>query len=171
MKQQVLLTKTKNLCEKIEAHKKGIQHYAFSIVILNNKGEMLLQKRAYSKYHCGGLWSNACCGHPLSVESITDIEDSACKRLLEEIGISVSLNFLFTFEYNAQCGNLTENERDFVFIGQYNNPQVFPNHREVSDYRWTPVADIIMDVKSTPHIYTPWFRILISNFTTYNKTN
>ena len=56
--------------EKMEAHKKGILHRAFSVFIFNSKGEMLLQQRAYSKYHSGDLWTNACCSHPQTGEDI-----------------------------------------------------------------------------------------------------
>lgn len=54
-----------NKIPKIEAHLKGIRHKAFSVLIFNNDGKMLIQKRAKEKYHSGGLWSNACCGHQI----------------------------------------------------------------------------------------------------------
>lgn len=170
MKQQVLLTRSLFLCEKMEAHERGLQHYAFSIIIINDNGDMLLQKRAYSKYHCGGLWSNACCGHPLSVDTIKDIEQAAFIRLQEEMGISISLRHLFTFEYLEKCGDLTENEIDYVFIGKYNNSAILPNPKEVVDYRWKSIGEIIRDIESYPQKYTPWFRILTSQLmANYNK--
>ena len=50
--------------EKLEAHEKGMLHRAFSVMVFNSKGELMLQKRAAHKYHSGGLWSNTCCSHP-----------------------------------------------------------------------------------------------------------
>ena len=59
-------------CEKLEAHRKGLLHRAFSVFIFNSKGEMLLQQRAMNKYHSGGLWTNACCSHPAFGEATSD---------------------------------------------------------------------------------------------------
>ena len=49
--------------EKLDAHRAGALHRAFSIVVWNSDGRMLLQQRALSKYHSAGLWTNTCCGH------------------------------------------------------------------------------------------------------------
>ncbi|HSU49504.1 MAG TPA: isopentenyl-diphosphate Delta-isomerase, partial [Segetibacter sp.] len=104
--------------EKMEAHSKGLLHRAFSVFIFNDQGEMLLQQRAVSKYHSGGLWTNACCSHPRPEEAT---EDAALRRLQEELGFTVSLAKIFDFRYNASFTNgLTEHEFDHVFVGTYN---------------------------------------------------
>ena len=54
--------------EKMNVHEAGKLHRAFSVIIFNSKGEMLIQQRAKSKYHSGGLWTNACCSHPFKGE-------------------------------------------------------------------------------------------------------
>ena len=69
--------------EKLKAHQQALLHRALSIFILNDKGEMLLQQRAFNKYHSGGLWTNACCTHPKPNE---DILFAAHRRLKEEMG-------------------------------------------------------------------------------------
>lgn len=74
--------------EKMEAHKKGVLHRAFSVFIFNTRGEMLLQQRALNKYHSGGLWTNACCSHPKPDE---DISNAAIRRLKEEMGFTTGL--------------------------------------------------------------------------------
>ena len=51
-------------CAKLIAHRDGKLHRAFSILISNRNGELLLQRRAVGKYHFAGQWSNSCCGHP-----------------------------------------------------------------------------------------------------------
>ena len=51
------------LMPKLEAHKKGVLHRAFSVFIFNNDGELMLQRRALTKYHSPGLWTNTCCSH------------------------------------------------------------------------------------------------------------
>src|SRR6478752_5553816 len=82
------------IMDKMEAHKQGLLHRAFSIFIFNTKGEMLLQQRAFSKYHSGGLWTNACCSHPLPVETA---KDAAQSRLTEGLGFATSLEKIFGF--------------------------------------------------------------------------
>src|SRR3954465_4714812 len=82
--------------EKIEAHQKAMLHRAFSVFILNSKGEMLLHQRSLKKYHCGGLWTNACCSHPRSGELTLD---AATRRLKEEMGIATHLDKIFDFVY------------------------------------------------------------------------
>ena len=82
--------------EKMEAHEKGVLHRAFSVFVFNQKDELLLQKRASSKYHSGGLWSNSCCSHPRTGESVVE---AGKRRLLEEMGFSVPLEAVFSFIY------------------------------------------------------------------------
>ena len=64
--------------EKMEVHQKALLHRAFSVFLFNDRGEMLLHKRADSKYHSGGLWTNACCSHPRPGE---DTRSKEKKRL------------------------------------------------------------------------------------------
>lgn len=101
---------------KLKTHQLGLMHRAFSVFIFNNRGDLLLQKRAKNKYHSAGLWSNACCSHPVS----SDIKKEAEKRLKKEMAIKCSLQKIFSFIYTAKAGDLTENEFDHVFVGQYN---------------------------------------------------
>ena len=114
----ILVDKNDNqvgLMPKLEAHEKGILHRAFSVFIFNNKYQLLLQKRASSKYHSGGLWTNTCCSHPREDE---DILDAANRRLDEEMGIKTSLRKVYDFIYEAKLdNNLIEHEFDHVFYG------------------------------------------------------
>jgi len=88
--------------EKMEAHKQGLLHRAFSIFIFNTNGEFLLQQRALNKYHNGGLWTNTCCSHPLPGENVLN---AAYRRLLEEMGFTTELLPAFNFIYNAPFDN------------------------------------------------------------------
>lgn len=145
--------------EKLEAHKKGLLHRAFSIIIFNAKNEMLLQKRALCKYHCGGLWTNACCSHPRKGDNL----DAAIhQRLIEEMGFDCKLDKKFEFVYKVwfEKDQLFEHEYDHVFVGKYDGP-VKPNPEEVCDYRWVTLPDLMNDIKENPENYTPWFRILM----------
>lgn len=144
------------IMEKMEAHEKALLHRAFSVFIFNNNGEMLLQQRAITKYHSGGLWTNACCSHPRPGEPT---EAAALRRLNEEMGFSTTLTKIFDFTYNYQFDNgLTEYEFDHVFIGNYNHT-VTPEPSEVAQYAYLSMDEIGSQLVSTPEKYTAWFFI------------
>lgn len=147
--------------EKLEVHQKGLLHLAFSVLIFNQKGEMLLQKRAAHKYHSPSLWTNACCGHPYPNE---DIKVAASRRLQEEMNFSVALSFEYTFHYKARFANgLTENEVDHVFIGEYEG-EISPNSEEVEDYKYVSIEEIKEGIKKSPENYTVWFREIMKKY-------
>jgi isopentenyl-diphosphate delta-isomerase len=158
--QVILVTKDdepRGTMEKLEAHRKGELHRAFSIFIFDNDGKFLLQKRASEKYHSGGLWTNACCGHP---EPGDVMEDKVKQRLLEEMGMSADLHFGFKFLYTAPVGGgLIENELDHVYFGRSNGtPAINPS--EVSDWRYTSFNDLKKEVAVNPNSFTEWFKLL-----------
>ncbi|MFC2143768.1 isopentenyl-diphosphate Delta-isomerase [Candidatus Aenigmatarchaeota archaeon] len=145
--------------EKIKAHQDGGKlHRAFSIFVFNNKKEMMLQKRAASKYHFGGLWTNTCCSHPRTDESI---EETARKKLIQEMGFETELKELFTFIYKATSKNgLTEHELDHVLVGKFDG-EPEPNPEEADEWKWISLEEIERDVRENPDNYTPWFKIAL----------
>ena len=148
--------KKPGLMEKLEAHRKGILHRAFSIFIFNNKNEMLLQQRAMNKYHSGGLWTNACCSHPKPGETT---EAAALRRLKEELGFETPIEKIFDFTYKASFENgLTEYEFDHVFTGVYNGEINFNKH-EVQDVCFRSMDEIESDLQTHPSKFTAWFFI------------
>lgn len=155
--------------EKMAAHRKAFLHRAFSVFILNNRSDMLLQKRAANKYHSGGLWTNACCSHPLPGE---DIRTAANRRLEEEMGFTTDLDKAFEFTYKSEFENgLTEFEFDHVFIGEYND-LIKPNKEEVSDYCFKSFEDIRASLLLTGNKYTAWFHIafpMVEKYITQNR--
>ena len=142
--------------EKMEAHEKGVLHRAFSIFIFNEKGELMLQQRALSKYHSPGLWTNTCCSHPREGEKTID---AAHRRLIEEMGFDCEIKEVFSFTYKADVGQgLTENEFDHVYIGKFDDdPKINPD--EVNDWKFVSMEEIRKDMKLSPEQYTVWFRI------------
>lgn len=142
--------------EKMEAHEKGILHRAFSIFLFDEKGEMLLQRRAKSKYHSGGLWTNTCCSHPRPNESTLD---AAKRRLKEEMGIDADVKKIFDFKYRAELDmDLIEHEFDHVFFGKYSGA-IFLNKEEVEDYKYLSINELKADLEKNPESYTEWFKI------------
>jgi isopentenyl-diphosphate delta-isomerase len=154
------------LMPKLEAHKKGVLHRAFSIFIFNSKYELLLQKRASSKYHSGGLWTNTCCSHPREGE---DILDAANRRLDEEMGIKTSLRKVYDFIYKAELDNqLTEHEFDHVFYGVFDNDPIL-NKNEAEDFKWVDMEILNNDIIKNEDNYTVWFKIAFEYFYNYLK--
>ena len=147
--------------DKLEAHKKGLLHRAFSIFVFNSNHELLLQKRSIHKYHSGGLWTNSCCSHPKPGESLVN---AASRRLQEELELQCPLNYAFSFKYMVHFNNgLTEHELDHVMIGYYENePNI--NKNEVESWKWMPLEDVKRDVEDNPSLYTEWFKIIFKEF-------
>ena len=146
---------------KLEAHEKALLHRAFSVFIFNEKGELMLQRRALHKYHSPGLWTNTCCSHQRVGE--TNIE-AGKRRLFEEMGFSCELEDTFWFIYKATFDNgLTEHELDHVMIGKYNaEPKINPD--EVAEYKWMTLEDLKIDMKDHPEKYTAWFKIIFQEY-------
>ena len=149
------------LMEKIEAHKKAVLHRAFSVFILNDNNELLIQQRALSKYHSPALWTNTCCSHPRDGESVLD---AGARRLKEEMGFETKLDSLLSFIYRAKFNNgLTEHEFDHVLFGYYNDdPSI--NKLEVMDWKWVNLDFLKNDIITNSDLYTIWFKIIFEKF-------
>ena len=145
--------------QKLKAHSNGgIWHRAISIFAFNDKGETLLQRRAFIKYHTPGKWSNTCCSHPAPGEKAIS---AAHRRLMEEMGFSCKLKNAFMFKYEADVGKgLTEKEYDYIFFGRFNG-EPKPNSDEVSEYKWMGLQELTSDISKNPDSYTPWLRLMI----------
>jgi len=152
------------LMPKLEAHEKAVLHRAFSVFILNEKNEIMLQQRASHKYHSPLLWTNTCCSHQREGE--TNIQ-AGTRRLFEEMGFKTELKELFNFIYKAPFDNgLTEHELDHVMIGYYNEaPEINPD--EVESWKWMCIEDVKNDMQLHPEIYTVWFKIIFDEFYHY----
>ena len=150
--------------EKMQAHKQGVLHRAFSVFIFNKKGQMLLQQRAPGKYHGARLWSNTCCSHPYPEENT---EAAAKRRLREEMGFSAPLKKVFEFVYQAKVENgLIEHEYDHVFTGLYEGPIVI-NKSEVEDYCFEEMERIKWALQEQPEKFTTWFKIAFPTIETW----
>ncbi len=154
--------------EKMEVHKTGLLHRAFSIFVFNSENKLLLHKRALSKYHSGGLWTNTCCSHQRDGE---DLYETIHRRLKEEMGFDCDLQEAFTLKYRAELDKgLIENEIDHVFIGEYDG-EVIINPDEVDEYAWVTLNDVILEVENSPEKFTYWFRLLIGIVNKYVEAN
>ncbi|MCB0697118.1 MAG: isopentenyl-diphosphate Delta-isomerase, partial [Chitinophagaceae bacterium] len=135
------------LADKMQAHKDGLLHRAFSVFVFNSNNELLIQQRADHKYHSPGLWSNTCCSHPRKGESTYA---AAHRRLKEELGFDCDIEKAFAFRYKADVGNgLIENEYDHIYTGYTDKvPNINPD--EVKDYEFVPVNTLLQRVEEDP---------------------
>lgn len=149
------------LMEKMNAHENGILHRAFSVFLFNDKGEMLLQKRASGKYHSPNQWTNAVCSHPKIDETYLE---GAQRRLNEELGITADLTEKFSFIYKADVGqNLWEHELDHVFTGNYEGNFAL-NEQEVSEIRYISMQQLDEEMNANPEKFTEWFKIILKEY-------
>jgi isopentenyl-diphosphate delta-isomerase len=145
-------------CEKLEAHVKGLLHRAFSVFIFNDYGELLLQRRAFGKYHSEGLWTNTCCSHQAPGESNVE---AGQRRLMEEMGMHSELHEAFSFEYRAELDQaLTEHELDHVLFGYANTDPVL-NREEAIDFKWIGLTELQASMEEHPEYYTAWLKIIM----------
>ena len=141
--------------EKLKVHELGLLHRAFSIFAFNDNGQVLLQKRAKTKYHSPNLWTNTCCSH--LIENC-DFKTYMHERLVEEMCFDCELDFKFSFHYKIEFDyGLTENEIDHVYFGKWNGTPK-PNPEEADDYKWMDWTVVINDIKINPGNYTYWFK-------------
>ena len=166
MEEQVVLISENDevlgLMNKLQAHENGILHRAFSVFLFNDKGEVLLQKRAAEKYHSPNQWTNAVCSHPREGETYLE---AAQRRLKEELGIeAMELTPKFHFIYKADVGgNLWEHELDHVFTGTYNGDFSL-NEEEVSEIRYITMQALDQEMESNPENFTEWFKIILGEY-------
>lgn len=166
MKEELVILVNENdekigLMPKLEAHEKALLHRAFSVFVLNDKNEIMLQQRAANKYHSPLLWTNTCCSHQR--ENETNLE-AGKRRLFEEMGFETPLTELFSFIYKAPFDNgLTEHEYDHVMIGNYKNEPII-NKEEVESWKWMGIDAIKLEMIEKPEIYTEWFKIIFDKF-------
>ncbi|MEC5158800.1 isopentenyl-diphosphate Delta-isomerase [Chryseobacterium sp. MP_3.2] len=165
MEEQVVLISEKDevlgLMDKMQAHENGILHRAFSVFLFNEQGEILLQKRAATKYHSPNQWTNAVCSHPRKNETYLS---GAERRMQEELGIQAAITPKFHFIYKADVGqNLWEHELDHVFTGKYEG-EFKLNKEEVAEVKYISMEELELEMTETPEHFTEWFKIILKEY-------
>lgn len=149
--------------EKMNVHKQGKLHRAFSVFFFNQESNsFLIQKRAAGKYHSGGLWSNTCCSHFYKGEALKDalercIKDELCMDLELTVGNEDEAG---SFYYYSDYGMLKEHEIDHVFvinIQKNKMKMIAPNPDEVEELKWIERNDLEKCLLENPEFFTSWF--------------
>lgn len=142
--------------DKLQTHLEGVRHRAVSGFLFSRSGEMLIQKRASTKYHSGGLWANACCSHPRPGETTLDCMR---RRFGEELGIAPGLHWFGTTHYRCSVGeSLTEDEVVHGFAGRFEG-EVRMNADEVEDWRWVTRERLTDLCREQPGRVAAWLQI------------
>jgi isopentenyl-diphosphate delta-isomerase len=157
---------------KLEAHRLGLRHVAVSVFVFAG-ARLLVQRRAFGKYHSGGQWANTCCTHPRWGEA-----PAACarRRLAEELGIALPLTAGGVVDYRADVGEgMVEDERVHVFSAELpeaaagtGTPGALPLDRfdpaEVQDLAWLSHGELRAAIAAAPATFTPWLRIYLDRW-------
>lgn len=134
----------------------GVLHRAFSLFLFNSEGKLLLQQRASNKRLWPMYWSNSCCSHPRSGESM---EVATRRRLADELNVDASLEFVYKFSYQSRFGDAgSENELCSVFLGRCDD-EVVANRSEIEAVRFVDGETLAREMQTTASLLTPWFRM------------
>lgn len=133
----------------------GVLHRAFSVFLFDARGALLLQRRSAAKRLWPLYWSNSCCSHPRSGESM---RDATVRRVRQELGVDVELEFVFKFVYHAAFADQgSERECCSVFLGRLRD-RVTPNANEIAEVRFVTATELSSALDAGTDSYTPWFR-------------
>ncbi len=152
-----LLDRQTGTATKEQAHRSGLLHRAFSVMLYREAGgarEYLIARRAEGKYHSGGLWANSCCSHPRNGETVPE---AARGRVREELGCGIrELREIGAFVYRA-CfpDGLCEYEYDHVLLGCLEGG-ISPDPAEVGETRWVPAEALASLPAASPDRFAPW---------------
>lgn len=151
------------LADKLQAHETGLLHRAFSVIVFNDRGDILLQQRALHKYHSAGLWTNACCSHPRDGETVMA---AAHRRLKEEMGFDCGLTPVDVLHYTTPPldTGLIENEMLHLLAGLATPKDIAFDPSEVNAVRWISPSELEKAVAASPDQYSYWFKLYLQRF-------
>jgi len=160
---------------KINCHLgEGKLHRAFSILLFNNSGKLLIQKRASEKITFPSIWANSCCSHPLHIDSevngIDGAKTAAKRKMEQELGIEPDLikleqlNYITKMVYKARADEKwVEHEIDYIFAIKC-DLEINPNNIEIEETRYVNLEELEALFGDKEAKIGPWFRIIKENF-------
>ena len=161
---------------KLEAHQgAGHYHRAFSVLLFNTKGEMLLQQRSSDKVTFPNVWANACCSHPLHSPEELDLEDAmgvkraAVRKLEQELGIDPAqvstddMVYMTKMRYSSRMNQeWIERELDHIIV-MCADVEINPNPNEVANTLWVDhdkMEAMLLEERAADQAIAPWFRCI-----------
>ncbi len=147
--------------EKVKCHlPNGILHRAFTALIFDKNGRLVLTRRAQEKMLWPGDWDGTVASHPRESETYVS---SAERRMPEELGIECKLDYLFKFEYHVPYKDIgSENEVCGTLVGMVDESTPFKKiEGEIDEIKWISAEELLSELKSKPEIYCPWMIIAL----------
>ena len=147
--------------EKVRCHlPDGKLHRAFTILLFDKEGRLLLTQRSMSKMLWPGDWDGTVASHPRQSETYVS---SAERRLPEELGLSCKLDYLFKFEYHVPYKDIgSENEVCGTLIGTVDDQsKIKLVEDEISAIRWVTLENLLSEIESSPEIFCPWMIVAL----------
>jgi isopentenyl-diphosphate delta-isomerase len=147
--------------EKVKCHlPNGKLHRAFTVLLFNEEGRLLLTRRSQNKMLWPGDWDGTVASHPRKSETYVS---SAERRLPEEIGTSCNLDYLFKFEYHVPYKDIgSENEICGTLIGRLlESSELKLVKDEISETKWISSDEFFKDVQKNPDSYCPWMIVAL----------
>lgn len=139
--------------EKLEVHRKGLLHRAFSVFLLKPDGSFLMQQRSVEKYHAGLMWANSCCGHPRPGERTSS---AARRRVYEELGVACRPTLQFRSRYSCPLdGGMSENEYVYVYAAMLES-EPSPDPREIAALTFLDFSRLEAFVERGSARIAPW---------------
>ena len=147
--------------EKIKCHlPNGKLHRAFTALLFDANGKLVVTKRSSSKMLWPGDWDGTFASHPRETETYVT---SAERRVPEELGILCKMDYLMKFEYHIPYKDIgSENEICGTLIGlvdNLSNLKIIEN--EISEIKYISANELKQDLKENPEIYCPWMLIAL----------
>ncbi len=147
------------VASKLEAHEQNLLHRAFSLLLFNDNNELLIQQRAFHKYHSAGLWSNTCCSHQRPGESTPEAIERRLKEELNMYCTDIEPKFNMLYQIPFENG-LFEHELDHVYLG-HTRCKPCLNLDEIVAWKWVSLEELTTDLAQNPHNYTYWFHLIM----------
>ena len=147
--------------EKVKCHlPNGKLHRAFTALLFDKDGKLVITKRSPSKMLWPGDWDGTVASHPRESETFVS---SAERRMPEEVGISCKFDYLFKFEYHVPYKDVgSENEICGTVIGIVEKSLKFNLvEDEISDLKWISAEELVKELEKIPEIYCPWMLIAL----------
>jgi len=168
----ILVDKNDNnigLEEKTKCHlPSGKLHRAFTALLFDKEGKIVLTKRSENKMLWPGDWDGTFASHPKESETYVS---SAERRMPEELGIVCKMDYLFKFEYHVPYKNVgSENEICGTLMGVIDDLSNFRISKdEISIVSVISAKDLISDLEKNPQIYCPWMLVALYLLPTSDK--
>lgn len=148
--------------EKVKCHlPDGKLHRAFTALLFDKNGRLVLTRRANEKMLWPGDWDGTVASHPREGETYAS---SAERRMPEELGIACKMDYLMKFEYHVPYKDVgSENEICGTLIGIVDESTKFKMVKgEIDEIKWISPTELIKEIDSNPETYCPWMLIALA---------